>query len=985
MMVIACPNEFDLEDMSLGRMSEYETNELLGHVETCDQCQTTLSKINTEEDTFVGMLKELTIHHDDVATQIDSIAGSAIESALQAKLALAPFEIWEPPRSMDEYEFIRPIGRGGMGQVFLANHTKLGRKVAVKVIANRHQDLNADLRFSSEILALGKLNHPNIVTAFDARDVQGTTILVTEFIDGLDVGKVVARTGQLPSPNACRIASEVAKALAYIDRHQMIHRDVKPSNIMLDQFGKVKLLDLGLAKLAQADHAAATTIGQALGTADYASPEQIQASDAVDIKADVYGLGCTLFKMIAGFAPFETDPPSTAFEKMSAHVHVTPVSLSTVCSSVPADISELVAQMVSKTPSQRPTPDAIVSRLAKHLSTESSLSEIVGQAMSGQDSSLERTLLPPRKQTDPVPNPASQLQADTFFSWRIPVWSLIVGATSCLIIGMLFGIVITIKKPDGTMASVEVPDGSTVVVDEEGNLEVALPDSKGKNPASRVPANRGAASNSGTPNVASAQRGHERDTDRVAPDSPFVKESPSLANSAKQTQDVPPVQKTQNKPPGVSASATMKEMRDLKLKEMQKTQPKPPSVSADAQRTDTREAKWEKIRELSSLILERKRAIVSMKNSGEQLAKDVGSDIRSWERQRTKLYDELARPGHQIPREPEIDFFMLPSDERIEKVTAELLGMWMLSKKAILLSKHLEYVPSIEFFGDGTFEMISSSGDGEIFDGKYTLAGDGLRASISLDFNSISIPTTTAKVRLFFNETKNRMGVEFYQGREDSGKEQLLQMIRLAPWDNFSGSQGIEEKQKRRVDLELSDTPWGQLSLELAKRYELKLLIHPDCKVKPDDVFTGKFETTPIDRLLDSLLAPRDSKVLYFQGIGIVMPEDKCPTAEKAREMIIDLRSVNRKLRSVSNDVYHFLNRGSYAVKHDDKSWAEIFAPLKDGNFILEEGVDAKKTFTFELSAVTQLQVLSIVALLDDCAVSVEKTNEKWAIVVGKK
>jgi len=194
------------------------------------------------------------------------------------------------PEQIGEYQVLRPLGHGGMGSVLLARHTKLGRLVALKILAS-HRLAGSRMRerFEQEMRAIGQLSHPNIVTAHDAREVDGTAVLVTEFIDGMDLGEAVSRKGALEVPDACEIARLVAAALDYTDSEGFVHRDVKPSNIMLSEKGDVKLLDLGLARLQYGEEQTEITgTGQAMGTADYVAPEQVADCRNVDIRADLY-------------------------------------------------------------------------------------------------------------------------------------------------------------------------------------------------------------------------------------------------------------------------------------------------------------------------------------------------------------------------------------------------------------------------------------------------------------------------------------------------------------------------------------------------------------------------------------------------------------------------------------------------------------------------------------------------------------------------
>jgi len=199
------------------------------------------------------------------------------------------------------------------------------------------------------------LNHPNIVAAYDARDVDGIAVLVTEYVEGLDGSDLMKRKGRLGIANACKISMEVCKALAYVAEKKLVHRDVKPSNVMVDDAGNVKLLDLGLARIQTGDgNEEFTATGQAMGTADYVAPEQINDARNVDVRTDLYGLGCTLYKMLVGRAPFAIEKYSTPFAKMNAHVSETPMKLASLREDVPSELESLIHQMLEKDPAKRP-------------------------------------------------------------------------------------------------------------------------------------------------------------------------------------------------------------------------------------------------------------------------------------------------------------------------------------------------------------------------------------------------------------------------------------------------------------------------------------------------------------------------------------------------------------------------------------------------------------------------------------------------------
>jgi len=259
-------------------------------------------------------------------------------------------------RRLGEYKLIERIGEGGMGTVYKALHTKLGREVALKVLPKgRIGNERAVARFEREMKAIGVLDHPNIVRATDAGNIRGTWFLVMELVEGLDLKEVVRRAGPLPIADACEIARQAALGLQCAHQHALVHRDVKPSNLMLTTAGQVKLLDLGLARF-QAGHPAGdemTATGQAIGTLDYMAPEQASNIHSVDIRADIYSLGCTLFKLLTGRAPFDDPRYDSTYKKMNAHVTQPPLSIARLRREIPKELAAVVNRMLDKDPVER--------------------------------------------------------------------------------------------------------------------------------------------------------------------------------------------------------------------------------------------------------------------------------------------------------------------------------------------------------------------------------------------------------------------------------------------------------------------------------------------------------------------------------------------------------------------------------------------------------------------------------------------------------
>jgi hypothetical protein len=272
-----------------------------------------------------------------------------------------------PPELADHPRFrvVRELGRGGMGVVYQAEHRMMERRVAIKVI-NRalldHPDALA--RFHAEVKAAAKLAHPNIVAAYDAEQAGDLHLLVMEFVEGTDLAKVVARRGPLPVAHACVYVRQAALGLQHAFEQGMVHRDIKPQNLMLTPKGRVKVLDFGLARL-RSEHSQAgglTQQGAFMGTPEYVAPEQATDARAADIRADVYSLGCTLYCLLAGRPPFAADTP---LKLVLAHLEQEPPALQEVRPDVPPELAAVVARMLAKDPAQRyQTPAEVAQALA---------------------------------------------------------------------------------------------------------------------------------------------------------------------------------------------------------------------------------------------------------------------------------------------------------------------------------------------------------------------------------------------------------------------------------------------------------------------------------------------------------------------------------------------------------------------------------------------------------------------------------------------
>jgi serine/threonine protein kinase len=280
-------------------------------------------------------------------------------------------------RTIGPYLVETKIGQGGMGAVYRAVHPNLKRTVAIKVMpADRWANDKAVARFEREMAAIGTLNHPNIVTAHDAGVSDGMHYLVMEYIDGVDLSTLVSRVGPLACADACEIVRQAALGLQKAWSHQIVHRDVKPSNLMLAladhdrSQGTIKVLDFGLARLAPLHRATdeLTYSGQIMGTLKYMAPEQCSESREVDIRADIYALGATFYKLLSGSAPFSEEKFDSPLALLAAVGSEEPQPLARLRPDVPPQLAAIVGRMMAKNPADRyVTPQEVIDAIAPWL------------------------------------------------------------------------------------------------------------------------------------------------------------------------------------------------------------------------------------------------------------------------------------------------------------------------------------------------------------------------------------------------------------------------------------------------------------------------------------------------------------------------------------------------------------------------------------------------------------------------------------------
>ncbi|MBC7821575.1 MAG: protein kinase [Planctomycetaceae bacterium] len=359
------PTHDQLAAFETGRLGDDDSAVVEQHLAACADCCQWL-KQSSGNDSYVVLLRDAasasvakdaatnqpTVLVDNSETDAPRDASVPVlsEDAGQT-IAGLPSELVNHPR----YRMIRSLGCGGMGAVFEAEHRLMRRQVALKIIKPQWlANPEAVTRFRREMQAAAKLVHPHVVTAFDAEQAGDVHFLAMEFVDGVNLAELVAQRGPLPVEMACECIRQAALGLQHAHENGLVHRDLKPGNLMVSREPNLscKILDFGLARFAsEGVDGTDTTAGVLLGTPDFMAPEQARNSREADVRSDLYSLGCTLYFLLTGEVPHPG--AKTALERALAHAERAPQLLATFRGDIPQTLQQVLDRLLAKRPEDR--------------------------------------------------------------------------------------------------------------------------------------------------------------------------------------------------------------------------------------------------------------------------------------------------------------------------------------------------------------------------------------------------------------------------------------------------------------------------------------------------------------------------------------------------------------------------------------------------------------------------------------------------------
>ncbi len=373
----------------------------------------------------------------------------------------------KPETEIGQYKILAKLGQGGMGAVYKALHTKLDKIVALKVLPeDRLEKPDAVARFGREMKAVGKIEHPHLVRALDAGESEGCHYLVMEYVDGVDLSRLLKQHDKLPVATACELVRQAALGLQAAHQSGMVHRDIKPANLMLarQEFGPptVKVLDLGLARLADESgqlETELTTDNQIMGTLDFMAPEQAGNSRGVDTRVDIYSLGATLFMLLTGRPPYAGPEHQTIIQKLNALASEPLPSIKDLRPDVPPGLVTVLQKMLAKDRDERYAEPMDVAKALKPFANESGLAALLDEA-------------------DTLTSTPSMIRSTS--TWAAPSTAATVGLTKpsrrCAFIAaaLLLALAPLVYLYAGTIIRFATNQGELVIEIDDPNIEVKV-------------------------------------------------------------------------------------------------------------------------------------------------------------------------------------------------------------------------------------------------------------------------------------------------------------------------------------------------------------------------------------------------------------------------------------------------------------------------------------------------------------------------------
>jgi serine/threonine protein kinase len=485
-MTVECPSDQILCRYALGDLDDAQADQIDRHLSVCDSCETSLARFDSTADSLMRHLPLAAAEPPEANAEPPGWLARLRNGPPREPKTTSPSTpdgdadlgvATGLPVALSAYELLGVLGRGGMGIVYRARHRQLNRQVALKVLSPRVMaTAEARRRFEREIRILGGLHHPGIVMATDANRIDGVAYLVMELIDGVDLARMVRQHGPLKIGEACEAGRQMADALAVAHQAGTIHRDIKPSNVMVDRHGRVKLLDFGLAQLALlSTESLETSLGRLLGTLDYMAPEQADGEMPLDLRADLFGLGATLFFLLTGRPPRGDHSRGTLLRQLKALTGDPPPRVSSLRADVPAELDDYIARLLARDPESRPASAASVAQtlsawaggdlaaLVKELPSpltanadssdevelaKRSLSELLGTATVVSSADSDQKQAPSSQVARPPRGPGSKLAG-----------LLALGGVAA---AALFAVIILLRTPEGTLKIESEVDGVQV-------------------------------------------------------------------------------------------------------------------------------------------------------------------------------------------------------------------------------------------------------------------------------------------------------------------------------------------------------------------------------------------------------------------------------------------------------------------------------------------------------------------------------------------